>query len=147
MAEPTSELVFLADRSEADWTRLLDHTETLRFSAGDVVIRAGHRDRSLYIVTSGELEVLLPGSAGEERHFTTIGSRSVTGEMAFIDGRPRSATIRARSDGELARLSFEQYEVLAARYPELGRAIVLDVARILAARLRETNEALERTGW
>ncbi len=64
--------------------------------------------------------------------------------MAFLDGRPRAATIRALTDGELLRLSFESYEVLAARYAELGRAILLDLGRILAARLRQANEVIAR---
>lgn len=138
----TRGLVFLGNRSREDWARVLGYAETLRFRAGEIVIRAGEIDRSLHIVAAGELEVLLPGPSGENRLLTTIPPGSVTGEIAFADGGPRSATIRARTDGELARLSFEQYEALAARYPELGRAILLDVARILAARLRSTSEAL-----
>jgi hypothetical protein len=39
-------------------------------------------------------------------------------------------------------LTFDTYEVLAARYPELGRAILLDLGRIVAGRLRRADEAL-----
>ena len=57
-------------------------------------------------------------------------------------GGPRSTTLRAVSDGELRRLSLESFDVLAAREPELGRAILLDVARILARRLRATTTVI-----
>jgi CRP/FNR family transcriptional regulator, cyclic AMP receptor protein len=136
-------LVFLAERPKDDWSRLLHYTEVRRFGARETMIRAGELDRSLYIVTDGQLEVLLPGVDGEIR-FGTIGPGSVTGEIAFLDAGPRSATIRALTDGELLRLSFYAYETLAAHYPDLGRAILLDLGRILAFRLRETNEALAR---
>jgi CRP-like cAMP-binding protein len=141
--EERDSFVFLGDRPEDDWSRLLHYTEVRRFSAGETMITAGEVDRALYIVSEGRLETLLPGDDGD-LHFGTIGPGSVVGEIAFLDAGPRSATIRAVSDGELLRLSFEEYEVLAARYPELGRAVLLDLGRILASRLRETNEALAR---
>jgi len=136
------ELVFLRDRSEDDWERLLAHTEAVRFAAGDVLIRAGDRERSLYVLASGRLELLLPGESGEIR-IGTIEPRTVVGEMSFLDGRPRSATLHALTDGELYELRFDAFETLAARYPELGRAILLDLGRILAGRLRLANEALD----
>ncbi len=136
------DLVFLRDRSEDDWARLLDHSELLRFRAGDVIIRAGEEDRALYIVVEGALEILLLDRRGQEQRYGTIEPKSVTGEMAFLDGRPRAATIRASTDGDMLRLSFEAYEALAARHPELGRAILLDLGRILASRLRQANEVI-----
>ena len=135
-------LVFLADRDEADWARLLGFTETIRFAAGDTIIEAGESDRALYIVVEGSLEVLVPEDGGRARRGGTIAPRSVVGEVAFLDARPRSATIRALSAGELVRLTFEAFEVLAARYPELGRAVLVDLGRILAGRLREADAAL-----
>jgi CRP/FNR family cyclic AMP-dependent transcriptional regulator len=138
------DLVFLRDRGEEDWARLLDHSELLRFRTGDLIIRAGEEDRSLYIIVDGTLEILLVDQRGLEQHYGTIEPKSVTGEMAFLDGRPRAATIRATTDGDMLRLSFEAYETLAARHPELGRAILLDLGRILAARLRQANEVIAR---
>ena len=136
------ELVFLRDRSEDDWERLLAHTEAVRFSAGDVLIRAGERERSLYVLASGRLELLLPGESGDIR-LGTVEPRTVVGEMSFLDGRPRSATLQALTDGELHELRFDSFETLSARYPELGRAILLDLGRILAGRLCLANEALD----
>jgi CRP/FNR family transcriptional regulator, cyclic AMP receptor protein len=94
---------------------------------------------------AGKLEVLLPTERGEFRRYSLIEPKSVTGEVAFVDGRPRTATVRAVTDGDLLRLSFESYEVLAARYPELGRAILLDLGRILAAKLRQASEVIAGT--
>jgi len=141
--EAGDELVFLRDRSEEDWERVLAHAEAVRFSAGDVLVSAGELDRTLYVLASGRLEVLLPGE-GDDIRIGTIEPRSVAGEIAFVDGRPRSATLRALTDGEVFELQFDAFETLAARYPELGRAILLDLARILAGRLRLMNEALGR---
>lgn len=138
--DASAQLVFLANRDEQDWGRLLEFVETIRFAAGETIIRAGDVDRALYIVVAGSLEVLVARGDEVERR-ATIEPRSVVGEVAFVDGGPRSATIRAVSAGELLRLTYDAFEVLAARYPELGRAILLDLGRILAWRLREADSA------
>jgi CRP/FNR family transcriptional regulator, cyclic AMP receptor protein len=96
-------------------------------------VRAGDDDRALYLVLSGRLQALVEGA-------TAIEPGSVFGELAFLDGLPRSATVRAVEDGEALRLSFDTFETLAARHPELGRAILLDLGRIAALRLRRLTE-------
>lgn len=138
--EAADEFAFLADRTERDWEKLLSHTDARPFRAGDVVIHAGDMDRSLYIVTSGTLSMLLAQRDGDAREFKTIEAPTVLGELSFVAGGPRSTTIRAASDGEMRRLSFEAFEVLSAREPELGRAILLDIGRILAQRLRTATD-------
>ena len=75
--------------------------------------------------------MFLPRPGGQPA-VQSIEGPSVVGELSFVDGGPRSTTLRAVSDGELRRLSLESFEVLAAREPELARAILLDVARILS---------------
>jgi CRP-like cAMP-binding protein len=131
--EGGDELVLLAGRSREDWGRLARHAERVRFRGGEDVVRAGDDDRALYLVLSGRLEALVGGSP-------SIDPGSVFGELAFLDGLPRSATVRAVEDGEALRLSFDAFEVLAARHPELGRAILLDLGRIAALRLRRLTE-------
>jgi CRP/FNR family cyclic AMP-dependent transcriptional regulator len=70
---------------------------------------------------------------------------NTVGESAFLDGRPRAVTVRALTDGEVLRLSFDAFEALAARDPGLGREILLDVGRILSARLRAAGD--KNLGW
>jgi CRP-like cAMP-binding protein len=134
--------VFLSRRSEADWALLLTYTRTLRFRAGDVLLRDGETTRALYMLSSGSVEVLLHRADRGEVPVATIGAGSVFGEIAFLDGRPRSGTVRAREDGEAILLDFESFEALSARTPSLATAILLDLGRIVAARLRETDAML-----
>ena len=134
---PESDLTFLADRAEADWAAVLDHTETRRFSAGEEVIRAGDDDRALYLLTAGSLAVA-SGAA-----FRTIDAPSVVGEVAFLDGGRRSLTLVATTDGELRRLSLDAFEALAGRHPELARAMLFDLGKIVSQRLRFLTELIE----
>ena len=132
-----SDLTFLADRGEDDWAVVLAHSETRRFSSGDVVIRAGDQDRALYLLTEGSLAVA-SGAA-----FRTIDAPSVVGEVAFLDGGRRSLTLVATTGGELRRMSLEAFETLAGRHPELARAMLFDLGRIVSLRLRFLTELIE----
>jgi CRP/FNR family cyclic AMP-dependent transcriptional regulator len=132
-----SDLTFLADRAEDDWAAVLANTETRRFGAGDVVIRAGDQDRALYLLTEGSLAV------ASDAAFRTIDAPSVVGEVAFLDGGPRSLTLVATTGGELRRMSLEAFETLAGRHPELARAVLFDLGRIVSQRLRFLTELIE----
>lgn len=142
--ERSSELQLLADRPRSDWEKVLAHTETRRFSTGETIISAGEYDRALYLLTVGVLGVRLAGDS--QKTFKAIDAPSVVGEVAFLDGGPRSATLFAITDGELLRLRLESFETLAAREPELGRAILFDLARIVTARLRLASDVIARSG-
>ena len=130
-------LTLLGNRPKSDWATLLEHTETRRFSQGDEVVRAGDVERALYLVTRGVLATRVPGS---EISVKRIEPPSVVGEVAFLDGGRRLVSLVAITDGELERLSMQSFEVLAARHPDLGRAILLDLGQIVARRLRLATE-------
>src|SRR5215212_11344094 len=94
--EQSQELVFLPQWDDATWATLLTYTELRRFQAGDAVIRQGDTDRAFYIIIDGKLEVLIPrGASGKLRRTQTREAGAVIGEQAFLDGKPRSATLRA----------------------------------------------------
>jgi len=126
---------FLSGRGEDDWVMLLDHSETRLFSPGEVVLHQGEIDRALYLLIAGWVKA----PSGVVHPITTLG------ESAFLDGTPRAVSVEAMSEGEMLRLSFDGFEALAARNPSLGRDILLDLGRILAARLRTQGE--QTPGW
>ena len=135
---PAPDTGLLPHATVEEWDALLSATETLRFHPGDVVLRAGERDRAFYLLLDGRLEA----EAG-----ATVTAPAAVGVAAFLDGLPRAVTLRAGTHGELARMSWDAYEALAARDPLLGRTILLDLGRRLAARLHAAGSRLpEWTG-
>jgi CRP/FNR family transcriptional regulator, cyclic AMP receptor protein len=126
----TEEDVFLPDLDEAGWDRLITHTQSRRFARGETVIPAGSRDRSLLIVADGSLETA--GAGGP----AVLQTGAVLGELAFFDGKPHDAPVRALTDVDVLVLSQESFEVLAAREPALARAVLMDLGRIVSLRLR-----------
>jgi CRP/FNR family cyclic AMP-dependent transcriptional regulator len=126
---------FLEDRGDEDWTLLLEHTETRLYRAGQEVLTQGEHDRALYLLVDGRLEA--PSGP--------VAPVSTFGEVAFLDGRPRAVTVTAVTDAEVLRLGHEAFLALSARRPDLGRAVLIDVSAILAARFRNAGDRI--AGW
>jgi CRP/FNR family cyclic AMP-dependent transcriptional regulator len=135
----------MPERSPAQWDRLLPFVERDGFRAGDDVIKRGEVDRALYIVVEGSLEARVTEGRAGKGVAVSFPPGSVTGEIGFFDGKPRTATVTAVTDGELLRLSFESFQALAVSEPDLAQAMLLDLGRILAIRLRQTDEFIR--GW
>ncbi|HYM57269.1 MAG TPA: cyclic nucleotide-binding domain-containing protein [Solirubrobacteraceae bacterium] len=91
------------------------------------------------MLTEGTLAVRIPR---EETAFKSIDAPSVVGELAFFDGRPRSATLDAVTDVRVVRLDMDAFERQSAENPALGEAMLLDLARILALRLRMASDVI-----
>lgn len=134
--------VFLADLPADDWAHMLAVTQRQRFAPGDVVVRQGEASRTLYIVASGELDVIFIDDSGETKEISRIDALSVFGEQAFLDGLPRSATVRARTASELHVLTREAFDTLAARHPDLAQKVLFELGRIVSLRLRSMTSLL-----
>ena len=103
------------------------------YNADDVIFRQGDKAEELYVIQSGTVEIRLGN-----RLLDTLPERSIFGEMALIDGAPRSATAIATTDVKLVPVGEKQFLFLVSRTPYFA----LNVMRALARRLRATNDAL-----
>ena len=140
------EWVFTAQGSEEDWAKLVSFTEHMRFKADECVIKAGERDRALYFLTEGRLDIMLPQPKGADRLVRTISAPAVVGEMGFVEDQPRSMTIKGMTDGELLRLDYEAFERMAEEHPRIAQNLLFELARVLSLRLRWATQALA-CGW
>jgi CRP-like cAMP-binding protein len=87
----------------------------------------------MYVVRSGKVGILAGGAVLEN-----IGPNGTFGEMALIDGGPRSATAVAREPTEVAVIDEKAFLYLVEKNP----AFALDLLRRLTVRLRRTTESL-----
>jgi CRP/FNR family transcriptional regulator, cyclic AMP receptor protein len=137
--EDSADLLFMPEATAADWATVFSHAEVRRVAAGLALVQAGEQDRALYLLTEGTVGVRLPRDEGA---FKTIDAPSVLGELAFFDAKPRSATLDAVTDVEVVRLDTEAFDRLLEHEPALAHAMLRDLARILALRLRMASEVI-----
>ena len=88
---------------EAAWLSVLGARRTV--AAGETVVREGEPGRSFFVVESGRLEVQKQvGQSGETRPIAELADGDLFGFMAFVDRKPRSASVVARSDCTLVEI-------------------------------------------
>ena len=113
-----------------------------RLTQGQTVFEEGELGDSLYVIVSGEIEVLRRNVAGEQKVIATLNPPEFFGEMSLIDKEYRSATIRARTDAELLHLTAENLTTFRKQYRDGFTFVVINIARVLSSRLREANARL-----
>lgn len=120
--------------------RVLGLTRLAEAQKGEVFIMEGQTGDELYVVLSGEVEVLKGGVP-----ITKLNAGVHLGEMALIDNAPRSATIRASSHVHLLAMRREEFFSLVRTEPVIASKLLWSFVKVLSARLRATNEALSST--
>lgn len=111
----------------------------VRLAAGQLIFSRGDPGGSLYLVLSGRVRLSILTAEGRELAFTHALAGDVFGEIALLDGSPRSADATALDNVVALVLSGQQLNVMIDRHPSLARAAI----RFLCTRLREVSDHLE----
>lgn len=107
--------------------------DTTEFTAGDTIFSEGDSADHMYVVRSGEVEIVVNGTVVD-----TVGPAGIFGEMALIDRAPRSATVRCKTDCSVLQLDERRFLFFVDETPFFA----LDVMRILVQRLRAMDAAI-----
>lgn len=105
-------------------------------AGGEEVYRAGDAADGLYLVWSGRLAAVTPPDQGEERIVREAARGETVGEIAVLTGQPRTATVLALRDSELAKLPSAAAEAIFQRHP----AALLELARTIAGWVRASPQ-------
>jgi CRP/FNR family transcriptional regulator len=106
--------------------------------AGEALFVAGDRGDGCYRVEQGLVKITVTSDRGEERIIALVGEGELIGELSLIDHQPRSASAIALCDSTFRYVTRHAFEDCTKDDPEVYKQL----ATILAARLRETDEAL-----
>ena len=135
------------------------------FRRNEVVFHQGDPGDALHIITGGSVKIVLPSPEGEEAIIATLHAGDFFGELALLDGEPRSATATAIEPTETMTLPRDVFRELLDRHPSLRDALFaavtgqlrrltkhveelhfLDLAGRLAARLARLARQASPTG-
>ncbi|MFC1665102.1 Crp/Fnr family transcriptional regulator [Pseudomonadota bacterium] len=111
-------------------------SEAISFSAGEELFHVNDPSDCAYVIMEGEVEILAETDSGEQIVVTTSGANALIGEMAVLSNAPRSATLRAKGQVNVLRISNESFLRLLSENAE----IALDVMRQLSEKLARSHE-------
>jgi CRP-like cAMP-binding protein len=90
------------NEEEAAWLAVLG--QKLAATEGETVVAEGDTSRSFYVIEKGDMEVRKRVPGVPDRTLAHLGARDMFGFMAFVDGKPRSASVVAVKPCELAKV-------------------------------------------
>src|SRR5436190_522827 len=117
------------DLEDAERARLAAELETLNLKRGDVLVRQGEMADALYVVVTGRFSVTV---AGRRQMIAELGPGQPIGEIAFLAGGVRTATVTALRDSLVLRLGRSEFEQLSAKSPSIWRTLTVAMARRVA---------------
>ena len=110
-----------------------------RYSAGQSIFGRGEPGNELYMVLEGRVRLSVLTSEGRELSFTHAVPGDVFGEIAALDGSPRSADATALTDVRMKSLSAAALQRLVSAHPALAKSVI----NFLCVRLRAVSDHLE----
>jgi serine/threonine-protein kinase len=122
-----------------------DSGNLIQVSEGDRIIEEGRVPQKLYILLSGEMEVILPDPANRSagRRMATLRVGDCFGEYGFIDRRPASATVKAVRAADVFVLPLENFDRLIKSDLGLERVVYRNLLTLLVDRLRASNVLID----
>jgi glutaminase len=112
------------------------------YQQSETIIHAGDQAREIFFLTRGRVSVFISTDQGSRKRLATFSPGMAFGEMAFLDGSPRSAMIVADTEVNCDVLTREDFERLDGTNLGLKAKLLENLSLSLSRRLRKANREL-----
>jgi CRP-like cAMP-binding protein len=121
--EQLAAVPLLSSFSKRELTKVARAADEVHVPAGRMVVEQGHVGHECFVILSGDASVTVDG-----KEIATFGPGDHFGELALLDGGPRTATVTATSELDLLVLGQRQFLGLLEELPALGRKMLATLA-------------------
>ncbi|MCR4288237.1 MAG: cyclic nucleotide-binding domain-containing protein [Deltaproteobacteria bacterium] len=133
------ELTFFADLTDNELDVVAKIVKKQDFKTGASVFKESEDGQSLYVIKSGEVKACKTAPDGELFTLVLMKDNEIFGEMSFLDGRPRSATIVAITDIETYIIEKSDFEGLVDNNPRIIYKLLRNIVFTIHTIVRGMN--------
>lgn len=133
---------FFGDFPEAEIDVLAKYVRPQRMAAGDTLFREGDRGGFMCLLIDGSAELFKQDRSFGSQRIAQIDAGKTVGEMALVDGEPRSATCICSEPSTWLLLTREHFVRIIRESPPLSVNILLKIVMLMSRRLRQTSGQL-----
>src|SRR5215469_7879079 len=143
--DPENEAAYLkqvdifASLSDEDIRELMSVAKQRTFRSGEVIFHRDDPGQVLYVIKDGKVKISLISPDGQEIALAVLGKGECFGELALLDGEPRSADAIALERVQCYTLQRSDFQNAFMKNPK----IAIQVLEVLSRRLRKTNRHIE----
>ena len=131
-----AEDAFRARLSLEQWRTIAPYLTRHELRAGDLLIKQGDDDRTLYFLAQGNLQVFVTGGLPGSNRIAILRTGSVVGEPGLFGDSPRMANVEAMTPCVVYALRGPRLEEMAQRSPALALELLRSAGAVMAARMR-----------
>jgi CRP-like cAMP-binding protein len=113
---------------------------------GETVIDKNSPGRDIYIISRGSFRVH-DDTAGDDFVLAVLERGDIFGEMSFLDGAPRSASVSANCNGSLLKMGETEFAAMLKKEPEIAVQFLRFLSGVVCSRLRLANCALHQAAF
>ena len=124
-----------------DLKRLSRLSEQHTYEKGEVIVTEGAQDGRLFVIISGQVEVIKNLGEPAQRSVRLLGSGAYFGEMALIDNYVRTASVVAKTAAELLSLDQWNFREEIKKYP----SVAIELLQTLSRRIRSIENSEDQT--
>jgi CRP-like cAMP-binding protein len=130
---------FFSDLNDGELEKISNIIRKKNFKVGETIFKESEDGQSLYIIRKGEVKACKTAPDGELFTLTIMKDGDIFGEMSFLDGRPRSATIVAVSDIETYVMEKSDFEGLVDGNPRIIYKLLKNIVFTIHSIVRGMN--------
>ena len=141
-AAPAVESPLFTSFSQEELVAVIQGLRLLSFESGDIVITEGEAGDSLFVLTTGIVKAFVRNPTGKNVQVREMAEGAFFGEISILSGKPRTATITAKTPCELLELDRATLDSISKTHPH-----VLDVLKqFYEERVKSEQDKKARTG-
>lgn len=115
-----------------------------RTAESGVRLHQGEGNPTLFIIVEGKIDITVETAEGNSMRLSTFTNGAVVGEVSFIDEPARSANVVCKSETVYLEFTKNDFINLQSKEPLIASKLMQNIAKILANRLRRTNQILQK---
>ncbi|HMC15896.1 MAG TPA: cyclic nucleotide-binding domain-containing protein [Albitalea sp.] len=131
-----AEDAFRARLNVDQWRAIVPYLTRHDIRAGDLLIKQGDTDRTMYLLGQGSLQVFVTGGPPGSNRIAILRAGSVVGEPGLFSDGPRMANVEAMTPCAVWALRGPRLEELAQRSPALALELLRAAGGVMATRMR-----------
>ena len=134
-----AEIAIFRGLSEREHAALDQRLRRRRYRKGATIFLHGDPGEDLFVIESGTVKIGMTTADGKEITLAILGAGEFFGELALMDGAPRSSNASAMEECMLLLLERTQFLAFVDEHPSVARSII----EVLSRRLRDDNELVQ----
>lgn len=142
LLEMMERIEFLADMKWREVELLAGYMQAYEAHPGCIVFREGESGSYMGLLVRGRIQIRKETGDAHDTVVSIEGRGRLIGEMALIDGEPRSATCEVTEQATLLLLTRDNFTRLAEEHPQLAYKLLLRISKLISRRLRLTSGRL-----